>query len=596
MKGSYYLNDYMLKYRKKYEHGMINYNNSHAGSGKSSHVFAEDGLIFNTFNFVKEETIPKYDSVRVNKNYGKNLNKVIYITDNIMNKDSILTTYKDITKVLDKKFFKEAKEDDIIIDFENWVKTKGKIAVVTYAQFAKIMSKDYLRKFIYSYINLLVMDEFHNLFDYSDRFDDKEVNADRNYKNIIENLYELSKNCLLVCLSATPYYVEAGIDKMNDNIRMSYNKVLNSKDLEHIYQYEENEINKTMYPVSFIKKICFKGLDGKALIYTDKIETAKKYKKLLVKYGYNADYICTQRKMNEDQEAIKEYILNNDGALPEDLDILIINKAYDTGWNCKDEMVRTVIVDSYNPTIVTQARNRVRHDIDLFVFKVKREIEWIEEKYIVDEQGYSNEVHEIKSYYDTIRIWKCEKGILKLPYNIQPFKFTLNDKYIGFKLTSELKKEFINEYVEPYGRYSIDGETFNKFKNDLLFNGYIVKTFKGKNYGTYIFKKDQEIRKDLAVEIKKEVKKVNNEELYNYLDGLVGKRLYKEEQKQLAINADVRRNGKLLKGHEPINAGLKADNIPFVISIVETDWDRKLKDGSKNPMYGKVYWIVTEAE
>ena len=41
MKGSYYLNDYMLKYRKKYEHGMINYNNSHAGSGKSSHVFAE---------------------------------------------------------------------------------------------------------------------------------------------------------------------------------------------------------------------------------------------------------------------------------------------------------------------------------------------------------------------------------------------------------------------------------------------------------------------------------------------------------------------------------------------------------------------------
>ena len=92
------------------------------------------------------------------------------------------------------------------------------------------------------------------------------------------------------------------------------------------------------------------------------------------------------------------------------------------------------------------------------------------------------------------------------------------------------------------------------------------------------------------------VEKVNNEDLYNYLDGIVGKRLYKEEQKQLAINADVRRNGKLLKGYEAINIGLKEDNIPFLISIVETDWERKLKNGDKNPMYGKVYWIVTESK
>lgn len=596
MKGNYYLNEYMLKYKKKYEYGMINYNNSHAGSGKSSHIFADDGLIFNTFNFVKEETIPEYDSLRVNKSYGKNLDKIIYITDNIMNKDSILSSYKNITKVLDKNFFRDAKEDDIILDFENWIKSKGKVAVVTYAQFTKIMSKDYLRNFIYSYINLLIMDEFHNLFDYSDRFDDREENLETNYKNIIEHLYELSKNCLLVCLSATPYYIENSIDKMNDNIRMSYNKVLNSKDLELIYQYEENEINKTMYPVNFIKRICFKGLSGKALIYTDKIETAKKYKELLCKYKYKVEYICTQKKMNNDQQAIKKYILDNDGMLPKDLDILIINKAYDTGWNCKDEMVRTVIVDSYNPTIITQARNRVRHDVDLFIFKVKNEIEWIEEKYIVDENGYSSEVYESKNYYDTMKIWKCEKGILKCPYDFPPFKFSLDDKYIGFKLTPELKKEFINEYVKPYGRYSIGEETFSNFKNDLQFNGYIVKTFKGKNYGTYIFKENEEQRKDLATEIKKEVEKANNEDLYNYLDRIVGKRLYKEEQKQLAINADVRRNGKLLKGYEAINIGLKEDNIPFLISIVETDWERKLKNGDKNPMYGKVYWIVTESK
>ena len=87
---------------------------------------------------------------------------------------------------------------------------------------------------------------------------------------------------------------------------------------------------------------------------------------------------------------------------------------------------------------------------------------------------------------------------------------------------------------------------------------------------------------------------MSNKDLYSYLDTLVGKKLYKAEQKELAINANIKRNGKLLKGSDAINAGLKEDNIPYVIAKVETDWERTLLDGSKNPMYGKVYWIVAE--
>lgn len=599
MKGQYYLNDYMLENEIKYECGMINYNNSHAGSGKSTHIFANDGLIFNTKKFIKNNSIGvanTFNPINIYGNYGYNLNKIIYVTDNTMNKDSVLNNYKDITKILDNTFFKDAKEDDFDCNIEKWVKSKGRVAIVTYAQFTKIMSKSYLRNFIYDYINLVVMDEFHNLYDYANKFDDKENDSETNYSNIIDNLYPLAKNCLLVCLSATPYYIDNGIEKLNDNIRMIYNKVLNSKDLEQIRQYEESVIEKTLYPINFIKKLCFTKTKHKVLIYVDKIETAKRYKDLLTKYGYNAEYICTEKKMNDNQIKIKKYIINNN-KLPKELDILIINKAYDTGWDCKDEDVQIVIVDCYNPTTVIQARNRVRHDLKLFVFKCKNAIEWTEREYDVDETGYCSRWYDITNYYDTLRTWITVKDKkLMQPYDFEPFKFEVDEKYIGYKLTKELKNEFVNEFVKVYGRSSLDKTSFNEFKEDLEFNDYLVKTFKGKNNGTYIFRRGKEIRKDSYIEIKKEVEKVNNEELYNYLDSIIGKRLYKDDQKQLAINADVRRNGKLLKGYEAINVGLKADNIPFLISIVETDWERKLENGNKNPMYGKVYWVVTESE
>ena len=52
---------------------------------------------------------------------------------------------------------------------------------------------------------------------------------------------------------------------------------------------------------------------------------------------------------------------------PEDIDIIFINDAYSAGVNIQDELVDTVIVDSYEIGTVLQAKGRVRHNIEKLV-------------------------------------------------------------------------------------------------------------------------------------------------------------------------------------------------------------------------------------
>lgn len=480
MKGQYYLTEYLLKENITIGKGYINLLNAPAGSGKTSFIFEKEGIIYNTTKFIHKNYNPYIqEELNINYNFCMNLDRIIYICDTNMLKDKVLNKYKDITKEFDNKSFQQAKDDDII---KKVMEKSGKIKVLTYAQFGKIMSKDYLRKAIYKYFDLVIMDEFHNLFDYADKFD-KDDNI--LYSNIINNLSGIALNTLLVCLTATPYYVNNGIEKIGGLNKELYNIILNQKQINQLRQYEESTVIRQLNPINDVKWLCLnkdkvdkmEQLGNKVLIYTTQIKTCNKYKEMLIKSGYIVESLWTERKMNNKQKELKKYLIENE-VYPDNLNVLIINKAYDTGWDLKDNRIQFVIIDSGNPTIQTQVRNRCRHDITKLTTKIYSLVE--------DNEG---NLHEAYSTWYSNNLKRKLYGY----WDKYILKFILDEKYLNIKLSKELKQELINTYAS----YEGDGIcNWKSFKKDLEYNNYILKT---NSHGTYIYEKDK-INNNIEVE------------------------------------------------------------------------------------------------
>jgi len=472
MKGEYYLTDYILKENIKISKGFINLFNAPAGSGKTNFIFAENGLIYDTTKFINYEGCHPYANRKIPRKYNLsfNLDKILYICDTRMLKEKVLSKYSSITKGFDKNFFKDARDDDIV---KKVLEKKGKIAVITYAQFGWIMGKKVLRNLIYDQFDLVIMDEFHNLFDYANKFDTEEKTT---YGNIINNLGVLALNNLLVCLTATPYYANKGIVGQSDLKEELFNVILNDEQIKKIRQYEETWNKKEVYPINDIKWMCIDGkIDKiknrkwKVLIYTTQIKTCNKYKEMLTNAGYKVEALWTQSKMDDSQKDLKQYLIEKE-VYPDYLDVLIINKAYDTGWDLKDDRVQYVIIDSYNITIQTQVRNRCRHDIEMLTTKL----------------------------YDEIEHYWNEKGQeCYVEHHETSLVFSLNEEYLNAKLNNTVKKFLVDKYGSVNNKGSCNWKTF---KIDLNNNGYITKT---SNHGTYIYKKDDVEIIDEKVEVNK---------------------------------------------------------------------------------------------
>lgn len=211
MKGQYYLTDYLIEKNIKIEKGYINLFNAPAGSGKTSFVFGNkninrelknNGLIYGTPQFVDYKTYnPFIESPIPNKyHFYFGMDKTIYLCDTSMLKDKVLSKYSDITKTFKDHFFKEAKKESFL---QALGRKTGRVTVMTYKQFGWCMGIKNIRDFILDNINLVIMDEFHNLFSYNNKFHSKK---DTSYQNVIDNIVSISTHCLLVCLTATPYY------------------------------------------------------------------------------------------------------------------------------------------------------------------------------------------------------------------------------------------------------------------------------------------------------------------------------------------------------------------------------------------------------
>ncbi|AOK91356.1 DNA/RNA helicase [Paenibacillus polymyxa] len=89
-------------------------------------------------------------------------------------------------------------------------------------------------------------------------------------------------------------------------------------------------------------------------------------------------------------------------------------------------------------------------------------------------------------------------------------------------------------------------------------------------------------------------KRFEQEELCSYLDTIVGKRIYKEGQKQVIEKFDIKDyRGRLQKDISQLQSYLQSNQLKYAIGSFP-DNRKKLEDGSNNPHKGKRYWLVSK--
>jgi hypothetical protein len=545
-----WINEAMLQMNKKFDNSVLNILNGYAGSGKSTFIFEE--FLRDTITYVNG----------LKNNYIDNLDRVLYVCDTTMLKSSILQETDGITKILEKNDLKQAMKNKSLETILNG--DIGYIKVITYSTLGFLLSNKPSRTILLNYYDCIIMDEIHNLIKYSYRFD---TETNKPYGTILEWFPTmLSKDDLLiVALTATPYGIYYPLQKMN----IIYHTIFHNNDLLKIKRYTNEYTIKCKYSINEIKRIginydWMKNKDYKILIYTNTKSVAEKYKQQLESYGYNAEWLCSinnktdnEITMNEAQLELRDTLLTT-GILPNYLDVLIINGAYETGWNLRDNKVQWVLIDSIKYDTQIQARNRVRHDVKMLITRE-----------IVDSDGEIIELDQYKGEHQS------GQGI-----GVPHLAKFIEDKYINTKLTKVDKEYLVYKYAMIWNdKYK---SSWQSFKLDLGKCDYKVIT---NNKGTFILNKDDDF-KAIYKEYKRSENNMNekneNQELYDYLNNLETILLDKEKQTELINKINVRVNGRQQKSYTKINEGLKMIDLPFGI-----DSKRLTINGNKD-----TYWIV----
>lgn len=509
-----YLTEAMQKFNKKFYHNTFNILNSYAGSGKTNFIFNE--FLTNTKQYIDKN---------IKDNYNKTLGNILYVCDTTMLKESVLNDNKNITKVLSKNDLKRTMKADGF-EYDN------KIIVITYSSFGFLLNNKASNYIINNYFKCVIMDEIHNLFKYAYKF---KSDTNNNYNTIIQNMNKLilNKNVLLIGMTATVgnmYY------KMNMDGFVAYHTIFNTNELNRIRKYKEDKHIFCKYPINVVKYIALekdniKEKYNKIFIYTNTISVAEKYKAILKEAGYNVEYLCSlnSKNMNDKQIMLRDFIIKNN-CYPDYLDVLIVNGAYETGWNLKDDNVQLAIIDTTQGDIQIQARNRIRHNIKTLYTRE-----------IIDNEGIAYDRDEYKELH------KYNESCTFLRQILPTY---LDNKYINKKLSKEDKQYIVEHYTSILNDKK--RSTWQTFKTELK-ECTPYKVITGRK-GTYIIKDTQTLKEALKESI--EVMNDNNE-LISYLNSVIGKKLDKQEQKILIKNiglTDTR--GRQVKSINILNAYL----------------------------------------
>lgn len=323
------------------------------------------------------------------------------------------------------------------------------------------------------------------------------------------------------------------------------------------YVVKENNIYTIPYNYNYVDKVVFYYNDGtvedifnklqdeeKCIYFSKSLEKAKK---LFDKYKNKANFICSRScKYKEyNENCIKTY---NKDLITFEKSILIATCALDVGVTIKDKNIKYIITDLTNIDQLQQSlgRKRVIDDSDTCTFYIKN--------------------HSKKSLWGSMQTIK--NNILD-----EAEEYYLDRENYIRNRDRDLGNNPCFFYERPD---SIDNtEEENSKMGNLIFNYYTYMYYKIQyenlqkskliGFDKFVLSKLGDTIKDVKYETEEEKKK-QKDELLEYLDSIIGKKLFKDERKELINKIGLKDSrGRIQKSINQFNAYFQANKMNYII-------------------------------
>lgn len=305
--------------------------------------------------------------------------KALYLIDTTAGRDQLLKNS------LCQCYDKEWRNDLTLPDMTT---KNGKVRVMTYAYFGTLCK--YFPHWYYD-LEVLICDEIHKLFEMQLWDLNKKIKKE-------ESIYYIAWNCIfdafffgrvynVYALTATPDLLYRQFSEKPEDEDMWYPiasfddfifEVPMQGEPRHYEQARVTEYNNLQMLCNKLPK------DKKGIIYIPRIKTMEKCAEALKKRGIKAVSIWSPQNqdwwMEKEQLAIRKHIIANE-TIPDDIDVLLINKSCETSININTH-IDYMVIHSSDETTQTQALGRYRNDLeDLYVFNFE-----IDDKLIIPKE------------------------------------------------------------------------------------------------------------------------------------------------------------------------------------------------------------------
>lgn len=385
------------------------------------------------------------------------------------------------------------------------------LALMSYQSIEDYFMKNHNNKNLDSY-DYIICDEVHYWFGDS-AFS---TTCDLSLSNII------TTNATRIYMSATIGVLLSMLEDEYDITPVVYNEI--KTDYSYINKFNFFKKDETIY--NLIDDMLV-DTDEKVLLFCN---NTKKIEKLLDKYGEVATLCVSENniladKMNKDEIRFmeqNEYFNKR---------ILIATSALDCGFTIKDHSLKNMIITNVS-------------DLDQLKQMVGR-------KRLIDEEDYLNLYIQNVGGETLGGIYTRENIIIETVEDFRKLgetEFIKSSKY--FKKSSKVVYLDVNEFDTKVLKENIP-MYYNAIR--LKLQCELMNIGKADGYAKIVTEilGQGEFSKSMFIEEKEQM-----DELEIYLLSIVGKRLHKEEQKELIEKLDLRINGRILKSVSSLNSAL----------------------------------------
>lgn len=314
------------------------------------------------------------------------------------------------------------------------------IEVMCYKEFGRKVR--YNNNIVHNY-NTIFCDEIHNLIDYQTFGDDTDLS------HVIKELFKEYSNTKIIYFTATPYYLKV-LEKKHTELSQTlsiYDYSTSKEIMRYVNKREAyiNHLSQVQFQLDEYKQ-AFEYSNLKCLIFTREISVMKNLEKMCVEK--NLKPICIWSRKNEHYEMSKEQLdvrdhLIKTGELLAPYNVLIMNRALETGINIYDKNMNLAIINTTNLTQQIQVRGRIRHDIDLLIVRTNDQ-KLPDLKIYLDEKYLNKEL--TKDEVEAIIVELNIKNVRNQFITVKKFKDLLNNQQYQMKS----KRKTVNNKKETY--------------------------------------------------------------------------------------------------------------------------------------------------